>query len=265
MNASSLRSASQVAEAPPSLDGRLAARTRPVGRPAMYQTWQKLLFLHWRFDPEIVQRTLPGGLTVDTWDGAAWMGVVPFFMRNIRPWWFRTVPGISSFLEINLRTYVYDRHGTPGVWFYSLDANQGLAVRWGRGLFRLPYFASRMSAAVNAEDEVDYRSHRIGTDAGRASHFRYAAASPFRQAAPGSFEFFLVERYILFARGRGDRLYSGQVHHPPYEIAEARVSASDDRLFSLSPEGFAAPGRPFEHALYAPGVDVEVFPLRPVT
>ena len=150
------------------------------------------------------------------------------------------------------------------MWFYSLDANQRLAVRWGRGLFRLPYFASRMSAPVNVEGEVDYRAHRIGTDAGLASHFRYSAASPFRQAAPGSFEFFLVERYILFARGRGDRLYFGQVHHPPYEIAEARVSASDDRLFSISPEGFPAPGRPFEHALYAPGVDVEVFPLRPV-
>lgn len=230
----------------------------------MYQSWQKLLFLHWRFDPAEVQRTLPHGLTVDTHDGAAWMGVVPFFMRNIRPWWSPPVPGISNFLELNLRTYVYDRHRTPGVWFYSLDANQGLAVRWGRGLFRLPYFASRMSAAVSPDGIVDYRSHRLGTDPALATHIRYGAASPLRHAAPGTFEFFLVERYILFASGRGGRLHSGQVFHPPYEIADAAVPSWDDHVFSISAEGFRAPARPFDHALYAPGVDVEIFPLKAV-
>lgn len=230
----------------------------------MYQSWQKLLFLHWRFDPAEVQRTLPEGLTVDTYNGAAWMGVVPFFMRNIRPWWSPPIPGISNFLELNLRTYVYDRSGTPGVWFYSLDANQGLAVRWGRGLFRLPYFASRMSAPVSPDGVVDYRSHRLGTDPALATHIRYGAASLLRHAAPGTFEFFLVERYILFAHGRSGRLHSGQVFHPPYEIADAAVPEWDDHVFAISAEGFQASGRPFDHALYAPGVDVEVFPLRAV-
>jgi len=251
----------------PSLDDRLAARTRPRGRPAMYQSWRRLLFLHWRFDPEVIQRSLPEGLTVDTYDGAAWMGVVPFFMRNIRPWWSPPIPGVSNFLELNLRTYVYDSRGTPGVWFYSLDANQSLAVRWGRGLFRLPYFASRMSAPVSSEGVVDYRSHRVGTDPALATHVRYGQAGPLRHAAPGSLEFFLIERYILFAHGRagGGGLHSGQVCHPPYEIADANVPEWDDHVFSISTEKFPAPDRPFEHALYAPGVDVDVFPLKRLT
>ena len=230
----------------------------------MYQSWQNLLFLHWRYDPEVVQRSLPEGLTVDTFDGAAWVGIVPFFMRNIRPWWFSTVPGISNFLEVNLRTYVYDRHGTPGVWFYSLDANQGLAVRWGRGLFSLPYWPSRMRAAKRADEEIDFHSHRAGTDPALASRFTYRAAGPPRHAAPESLEFFLVERYILFASGHRGTLHSGQVYHPPYAIADAHVSCWDDHLVTISSVGLPTPGRPFDHALVSAGVDVDVFPLQPV-
>jgi uncharacterized protein YqjF (DUF2071 family) len=248
----------------PTLDDRLATRDRPRGRPAMYQSWQNLLFLHWRFDPDVVQRSLPEGLTVDTHDGAAWVGIVPFYMRNIRPWWFRTVPGISNFLEVNLRTYVYDCHGTPGVWFYSLDANQGLAVKWGRGLFSLPYWPSRMSAVEGADGAIDFCSHRTGTDPALATQFRYRAASPPRHAAPGSLEFFLVERYILFARGRRGGLFSGQVYHPPYAISDAEVSRSDDHLIAISSVGLPRPDRPFDHALLSRGVDVDVFPLLPV-
>src|SRR5438105_3699987 len=105
----------------PSLDDRLRQRERPSGSVAMYHTWRDLLFLHWRVEPERIQRTLPPGLFVDTYDGAAWVGVVPFFMRNIRPWWLPCIPGLSNFMELNLRTYVYDAAGTPGVWFYALD------------------------------------------------------------------------------------------------------------------------------------------------
>lgn len=226
----------------------------------MYQTWERLLFLHWRFGPEIVQRSLPDGLTVDTFDGSAWVGIVPFFMKNIRPWWSPAVPGISNFLELNLRTYVYDRSGTPGVWFYSLDANRRLAVRWGRTLFNLPYFDSRMSAAVDADDGVDYANHRRGS--GSASRFQYRPSWAFRHAVPGSLEFFLVERYILFAQARSGTLSSGQVYHPPYQIGDVSVPAWNDQVFADNGIGLPRPGRPFDHALYAPGVDVEVFPLR---
>ncbi len=95
----------------------------------MYHSWQDLLFLHWTFKPDLIQQLLPPGLHVDTFDGHAWLGVVPFFMRNIRPWWCPAIPGLSHFQELNLRTYVVDEQGTPGVWFLSLDADW----RWRSG------------------------------------------------------------------------------------------------------------------------------------
>lgn len=98
----------------------------------MYQRWRDLLFLHWEYPVEQIQQTLPPGLRVDTYHGQAYLGIVPFFMCDIRPRFLPAVRGISHFLELNLRTYVYDEAGVPGVWFYSLDANQRLAVKVAR-------------------------------------------------------------------------------------------------------------------------------------
>ncbi|MFN8706453.1 MAG: YqjF family protein, partial [Planctomyces sp.] len=106
---------------------------------AGYQEWRRLLFLHWRVPVEDVQRLLPRGLEVDEFDGSAWLGVVPFSMERIRPWWSPAVPGISWFLETNVRTYVVDRQGVRGVWFFSLDADQWLAVKIARRFWYLPY------------------------------------------------------------------------------------------------------------------------------
>src|SRR5260370_5883335 len=117
---------------------QLLERQRPVSHHGvMFQRWVHLLFMHWKFDPEMVQQTLPRGLTVDTYGGMAWIGIVPFCMRRVRPavLTFRS----SNFLELNLRTYVRDQNGRPGVWFYSLDANHPLEVSTARFLFCLPY------------------------------------------------------------------------------------------------------------------------------
>jgi uncharacterized protein len=119
----------------------------------MYQQWRDLLFLHWEYSTATIQATLPDGLYVDTFDGKAYLGVVPFFMRNIRPRYLPTVPGISNFMELNLRTYVHDREGVPGVWFYSLDANQHLAVKIARRFFHLPYVFAHMNL-ISAVEEV---------------------------------------------------------------------------------------------------------------
>src|SRR6202795_1171781 len=129
--------------------------------PVMYQRWLHLLFLHWPLATEIVQRTLPQGLQADTFEGHAWVGIVPFFMRGVRPAGFVAVPGISNFLELNLRTYVLDDYGRPGIWFYSLDANQALAVPLAGAAFALPYKFAEMRARIS-DGEVDYRSHRFG-------------------------------------------------------------------------------------------------------
>ncbi len=246
----------------PTLEDRLRMRTRPAGRPLMYQSWRELLFLHWDFSAEEIQATLPPGLYVDTFDGRAWVGVVPFWMRNIRPRWFPSVPGISNFLELNLRTYVHDDRGTCGVWFYSLDANQSLAVWAARTFFHLNYQNARMSSTRDeATGWTDYLSQRIATPADMACQYRYRPASPPCPAEPGSFPFFLVERYVLFAAAPDGRLSTGTVVHEPYQISDVELAQWSDSPLVLN--GFACPGRPPVHATMSRGVDVDIYGLLP--
>jgi hypothetical protein len=244
----------------PTAEQRLVERDRPVGRPVMRQRWAHLLFLHWAWDAAVVQRTLPAGLTVDTFEGRAWIGLVPFFMQRVRPAGCPAVPGLSNFLELNVRTYVHDAAGRPGVWLYSLDCNQWLAVKVARGFFHLPYEHAVMRAGVaSATGEVDYVARRRGRE--EESRFLYRAAGPGRAAEPGSLEFFLVERYTLFAyAARRRRLFTGRVAHAPYQVAGAEVPVWDDQMMRLA--GFDPAGRPPDHRCTAAPVDVEIFPLR---
>lgn len=245
----------------PTLDDRLSVRNPPAGRRAvMYQQWRNLLFLHWEIEPEIIQQSLPPGLTVDTFEGRAYLGLVPFFMQGIRPRGLPAVPGLSRFQEVNVRTYVYDESGTPGVWFYSLDANQWLAVRIARRFFHLPYFDARMSFS-DESGVIEYDSHRRTPEHRESSRFRYGGREECGTAEPGSLDFFLVERYILFAHDRRrNRLFSGQVHHCPYPLCEVDVSEQDASLLELA--GFAAPGRPPDLAHMSRGVDVDIYSLQ---
>ena len=240
---------------------RLAARQRPPGPPVMYQQWRDLLFLHWEFSIPTIQATLPEGLFVDTFDGKAYLGVVPFFMCNIRPRFLPAVPGISNFMELNLRTYVHDRAGVPGVWFYSLDANQPLAVAAARRFFHLPYHHAKMRADRFADGSIHYSSTRASNLTGDLrSDFEYAAGDPMPSAQPGSLEFFLLERYHLYAKQRG-RLARGTVAHQPYPLCHAELMGYDENLLKL--DGFFHTGRPPDHFVMSPGVDVSVFPLGP--
>jgi hypothetical protein len=224
------------------------------------------LFLHWRCDPEILQERLPPGLTVDTFDDSAWMAIVPFEMRTIRPRSLPAVPYISNFLELNLRTYVFDENGTPGVWFFSLNANRSLAAMVGRGWFRLPYFWCRMKCVTDRAGWIDYRCRRFSDPQKRTCRFKYRPTGDPEgapaQAADGTLEFFLVERYILFAALPDGRRATGQVHHAPYPVQPADVEIWDEGQFAI--DGFPAPGRPPDHVLFSPGVDVEVFGLKPI-
>ncbi len=229
----------------------------------MYQTWTDLLFAHWRVESERVQRTLPKGLYVDAFDGAAYVGVVPFFMRNIRPRGLPAVPGISNFLELNLRTYVYDEAGVPGVWFYSLDCNQPLAVWTARTFFHLPYRHARMTAERSG-DAVAYASTVRGTSL--RCELTYALQPTTAEARSESLEYFLVERYLLYSAAADGRLFTGQVHHRPYPIAAATIvgtgAARPWACNLLAEHDFGLdPARP-DHVCGSPGVDVEVFGLR---
>jgi uncharacterized protein YqjF (DUF2071 family) len=223
----------------------------------MFQEWRDLLFLHWEYSKEEIQRTLPRGLFVDTFHGKAYLGLVPFFMQNIRPRFSPTIPGVSNFLETNVRTYVHDANGVPGVWFYSLDANQKLAVAVARRFFHLPYQHARMVAEKSKEEIIHYTTQRSGT--ATDSVFEYVAGTEVPRPCPGSLEFFLIERYLLYASCR-EQLFRGAVHHPPYGLHEVKVSRLSDALLTLS--GFHMAGRAPDHAVMSKGVDVSVFPLK---
>ena len=235
-----------------------SARERPPGRVVMRQRWEHLLFLHWPVDPAVVAATLPPGLTVECYDGRAWLGVVPFWMRGVRPAGLPTVPGVSSFHELNLRTYVRDGAGRPGVWFYSLDCDQPLAVAAARLFFHLPYEHAAFASAWDGKT-IQYACERRGRK-GRA-FFEYQPRGEPAPAAVGSFGFFLVERYRLFAwNARVRRLRSGRVWHEPYRISPVEISGDWAATFAWN--GFAPPDGPPVHAAHCAGVQVEVFALR---
>jgi uncharacterized protein YqjF (DUF2071 family) len=237
----------------PTLDQRLAARARGMAAPAMYQRWSDLLFLHWRWDAEELRRRLPAGLHLDTHDGEAWLGVVPFFMGGVRPRYLPAVPWLSWFMELNVRTYVHDDRGVPGVWFFSLECNQPLAVRVARKFFHLPYFDARMKAVRRSCGTIRYECRRHTAET--AGGFDYQIHSAGQAAEPGTLEFFLVERYVLFAKSpRGVR--AGYVHHTPYPLSAVEMGS-----FSAEPlawNGFTLPGRPPDHVAASRGVDVRV-------
>lgn len=234
---------------------------RPVGAPVMRQSWAELLFLHWTWESGAIQRTLPRGLTVDTFEGQAWIGLVPFYMQRVRPRFCPAVPGLSDFLEVNVRTYVHDELGRPGVWFYSLDCNQWLAVKVARRFFHLPYEHAIQRADKTKEGWIDYTTQRAGQAHG--SRYHYRAAADVRLAAPGTREFFLLERYRLYALQKSsEQLWTGQVAHEPYEFADAEVTAYDAQLLKLT--GFDPGARAPEHVCAAAAVDVDIYPLQRV-
>jgi uncharacterized protein YqjF (DUF2071 family) len=240
----------------PTLDQRLAARDHGVASPVMYQRWSKLLFLHWRWDAEDLQRRLPKGLYVDKHEGEAWLGIVPFYMERIRPRFLPCVPWLSWFLELNVRTYVHDENGTPGVWFFSLDCNQPVAVQIARRGFSIPYNDARMSARRDAH-RIQYQCRRSGKDG--VSSFDYTLSPAARHAVPGTLDFFLAERYVLFANTQRG-LHIGYVHHTPYPLCEAAVAGFDQLPFAW--DEFEAADRPPDHIIGSAGVDVRIGALQ---
>jgi uncharacterized protein len=243
----------------PDLAGRLSLRQPPATRIVGRQRWTDLLFAHWRVDADLVQATLPQGLRVDTFGGHAYLGIVPFFMERVRPAWLPPLPWLSWFKELNVRTYVHDEQGRPGVWFYSLDCNQPIAVSLARNFFHLPYHHARMSAQRH-EHLIRMSSQRNrGTDS--PGHFAWTPGRVSRAAAPGSLEFFLVERYLLFTADRTGRLLAGRVHHPAYQINLPTVTELSTGPAQLA--GFELSGDPVS-VLGVNAVDVSIYSLQPV-
>lgn len=236
---------------------RRSHRRRPNRRPAGFHIWSDLLFIHWRLPPESIVRLLPRDLTLDTWEGDAWVGLVPFRMSGVRPWWS---PRGARFLETNVRTYVHFQGRGPGVWFFSLEANHWLAVQTARTLWHLNYHWAEMCFERDG-DHLCYRSRRRSSHAESNIEARIAGDQPPAPAMDGTLEHFLVERYLLYARSRLGSLWRGQVHHPPYLLQSAELMRCEQSLLAAS--GIHA-GRPASHVVFARGFEVEVFPLIPV-
>jgi uncharacterized protein len=190
----------------------------------MAQTWEDLLFAHWPLPPEIVRPTVPQPLPLDTYDGQAWIGVVPFQMTGVRPRGLPAAPWLSAFPELNLRTYV-TLEGKPGVYFYSLDAGNPVAVALARRFYHLPYFRARMDVRRQGET-IHYASTRTHPNAPPAAfEGSYRPTGPVFTAEPGSLARWLTERYCLYALGARQRVYRGEIHHDmwPLQPAEAEI------------------------------------------
>jgi uncharacterized protein YqjF (DUF2071 family) len=220
--------------------------------------------VHWQVPVEQIAPHLPPELSVDTFDGRAFVGLVPFAMEGVRPRWAPALPAVSAFLETNVRTYVHRAGRDPGVWFFSLDAASRLAVALARALFHLPYFHARMKMRAQGS-EVEYRSRRARTTTKPAElDVRWVVEGAMGRAAPGTLEHFLAERYVLYSRDADGGLWLGRVHHTPYPLHHARVERLEESL--LGAAGLAqetGAGDPAS-VLYSPGVDVEVFALERV-
>jgi uncharacterized protein len=241
----------------PSEVDRIAPTRRPPGRPLLRQSWRHLLFLHWPVPAADLRPLLPRGLEVDTHDGQAWVGLVPFVVTGSRPAWLPPVPGLSSFVEVNVRTYVH-REGDPGVWFFSLDASSRLAVAAARAVYHLGYRLARMQAERNGE-WMRFQSRRVAPGPLPATcAMAYAPRGAARSAPPATLDHFLLERYVLYA-ARGERLYKARVHHAPYPVQGADVEDLAEDLVTAA--GLRRPPTP-PIAHYAEGVDVGIFAIR---
>jgi uncharacterized protein YqjF (DUF2071 family) len=187
--------------------------------------WHDLLFMHWPVPEQVLRAQIPPALNLDTCDGAAWIGIVPFRMTGVRPRALPPAPWLSAFPELNVRTYV-SIGDKPGVWFFSLDAANYMAVRLARMFFHLPYYDARMTSE-GSDGYVHYASRRTHRDAPSAAfQGHYGPIGTVSYASPGTLDHWLTERYCLYAADRYGRVWRGDIHHArwPLQPAEAEVS-----------------------------------------
>lgn len=194
----------------------------------MTQRWNDLLFAHWPVPATDIAHLLPPGLAIDTFDGSAWVGVVPFWMDRIRFRGMPLIPGANHFPELNLRTYVRERHSNmAGVFFFSLDAANPAAVAVARTVFKLPYYWAHMSIDTKDEREFSYQSTRLLTL--KNVRFRATYRSLQQPSTGGGVETFLTERYCLYTTDKRGTIYRGNIHHMPWplEMAEAEIEINE--------------------------------------
>ncbi|TMK70969.1 MAG: DUF2071 domain-containing protein [Actinobacteria bacterium] len=219
----------------------------------MAQTWDDLLFAHWRVDADEVRGHVPDGLELQERDGSAWLGVTPFVLTDLRARGTFPLPVVSSFRELNVRTYVTDGR-KPGIWFFSLDASSKLAVAAARRLYKLPYFL----AEISVERHRGRLLYECVRDERKAFSGAYNPAGDVFEAPPDSLEHFLTERYCLYA-AEGGTLYRAEIHHRPWPLQTAEATID---LNTMPPDDIRLDGEPLLH--YSAREDVLIWPLERV-
>jgi uncharacterized protein YqjF (DUF2071 family) len=205
----------------------------------MGQTWYDLLFTHWAVDEAQLRAQVPPTIELDRFEGRTYLGVTPFRLGGLRARGTLPLPVVSSFLELNVRTYV-TAGGRPGIWFFSLDASSRLAVEAARRAYKLPYHRAAITA-LPRRDWLDYSCARVAAERPYVFEARYRPAGRASPARPGTLEEFLAERYCLYAVDARGALHRAEIHHPPWPLqrAEARID-----LNTMPPDGIELPDAP---------------------
>jgi hypothetical protein len=208
-------------------------RPLPGGRWLASQHWNDLLLAHWPVPVAAITALLPAGLEADTFEGSAWVGMVPFWLDRVKLRGTPPLPGMGGFPDLNLRTYVRDRgSGEAGIYCFSLDASNLLAVAAARVFFHLPYYWSQMRMEQCSEREFYFYSRRRFSLRPVVFKVRYRGLGPTRRLAEihgGTLEYFLTERYSLFTRNHEGQSIRAHIHHvpSPLEDAEAEIEQND--------------------------------------
>jgi uncharacterized protein YqjF (DUF2071 family) len=224
----------------------------------MYQTWDSLLFMHWRVPEEVLRPLIPEALSIDKFYGSAWLAVTPFTLNNVRPIYTPPLPWVSDFHEINVRTYVH-LNGEPGVWFFSLDASSTLPVLAARAVYHLPYHDADIKFETDGGN-LAFAMNRNGGKPFACFNARWSVGHGMAESLPGSLEFFLTERYCFYAEHKSE-LYRARISHRPWPLQVAALDGYETDLFRANslpvPEG--------DPMVFGGGpVKVEIWPIERV-
>ena len=207
----------------------------PVGKGLMRMSWHDLLFMHWPVDANQLRQHLPDSLALDTFEGQAWIGIVPFRMSDVSLTGFPALPWLSRFPELNVRTYVVGPDGRRGVWFYSLDATNPIAVRGARWLYCLNYVDAEITCeeddSSNGDPWIRYNSRRTHRDQPCAKlRVDYRPTGPAFEAQPETLVDWLTSRYSLFSASNSGQLFRGDISHPPWQLCDAEAVTHENTM-----------------------------------